>query len=48
MTRAACFILDNGDILPSLAFKTVTGEQMRLPHDFRGHWGIFLIYRGEW
>ena len=48
MARTGTRILDTGDKMPEIGFATVSGGNLALPDDIKGHWTVFLVYRGDW
>ncbi len=48
MAREQVPLLDNGDVFPTINFKTVAGKELCLPEDTRGKWTALIFYRGDW
>ncbi len=48
MAREGTFILDSGDVFPTLAMDTVAHGRVTLPDGFGDGWGVFLVYRAHW
>ncbi len=40
--------LQQGDRFPSITFKLVSGETMRVPDDMTSRYVALLFYRGHW
>ena len=40
--------LQQGDRFPSITFKLVSGETIRVPEDVTGRYLALLFYRGHW
>ena len=48
MAHDSSKILDQGDDFPRMQLQLVDGEQISLPGDLGGSWGVVLVYRGHW
>ena len=40
--------LVQGDRIPSLTLKLITGDKVRIPEDMPGRYVALLFYRGHW